>query len=167
VKKGHEQGLTVIPWLEFGLMLPDKIVNILKQTNPQWLTTNQEKNEYQLNPFVPEVQDFIIGLITEIISNYRVDGIQLDDHFGLPVKFGYDNYTVKLYQQEKGKKPPAPLLDKKGEAKSTPEWTSEWEDWMEWRGNKMTEFIERISKTIKHINPKLIFSLSSRISFLL
>jgi len=59
-----------------------------------------------LNPFRPEVQQFIQDLILEIVSKYDIDGIQFDDHFGLPSE-GYDAFTVGQYMQEHaGKRPP-------------------------------------------------------------
>lgn len=44
------------------------------------------------------MQQFLVNLIVEVVQRYPVDGIQLDDHFGLPIEFGYDPYTIKLYQ---------------------------------------------------------------------
>jgi len=41
------------------------------------------------------VQDFLANLIVEIVTEYDVDGIQLDDHFGWPSNLGYDPYTIK------------------------------------------------------------------------
>jgi uncharacterized lipoprotein YddW (UPF0748 family) len=42
-------------------------------------------NQVWLNPFHPSVQKFILDLIVEVVTQYDVVGIQLDDHFGLPV----------------------------------------------------------------------------------
>jgi uncharacterized lipoprotein YddW (UPF0748 family) len=47
-----------------------------------------------LNPFKPEVQQFINNLVAEIAVRYDIDGIQFDDHTALPSDFGYDPYTL-------------------------------------------------------------------------
>lgn len=117
VDVGHQKGLTVIPWFEFGFMAPAD--SQLAKRHPQWLTnrvngtqivTEGTHDRVWLNPFHPEVQQFIQNLIVEIVRNYNIDGIQFDDHFGLPSELGYDAYTVALYKKEhNGKAPPSTL----------------------------------------------------------
>jgi uncharacterized lipoprotein YddW (UPF0748 family) len=142
VTEGHKQGLTVIPWFEFGFMAPAD--SLLAKNRPYWLTNRRDgtriikegiHNRVWLNPFRPDVQKFIQDLIVEIVKNYDIDGIQFDDHFGLPSELGYDAYTTALYKQEhQGKLPPADAKD--------PEWVS-------WRANKITDFMKRVFTAIK------------------
>lgn len=77
-----------------------------------------------LNGFDPEVQQFMIDLFKEVISNYDVDGVQGDDRLpALPSTAGYDSYTVQLYKQEHaGKSPPSNYTD---------------QSWVVWRMNKL------------------------------
>jgi uncharacterized lipoprotein YddW (UPF0748 family) len=167
VTEGHKQGLTVIPWFEFGFMAPKN--SEIAQKHPDWWTKQSDGSVEDmnvskqigepviwLNPFRPEVQQLMLDLITEIVSKYDVNGIQLDDHFGLPVIFGYDNYTIKLYQQENNGKspPPQPKENDSSIAKQA------WEHWTEWRINKMTQFLEKLSRKVKEIRPNSILSLS-------
>ncbi len=99
-----------------------------------------------LNPCHPEVQQFIKDLILEVVTNYDVDGIQLDDHFGMPVELGYDSFTIKLYQQEHGgKSPPSDPYDPK---------------WMRWRAYQITKFMAEISAAVKEVKPQVKISLS-------
>lgn len=151
---GHDQGMSVIPWFEFGFMAPAD--SELAQRHPQWLTKRQddstiwwEGNVHQrvwLNPLRPDVQKFMTDLIIEIVSNYDIDGIQLDDHFGYPSEFGYDEYTVKLYQQEhEGKSPPQNTKDP---------------DWVRWRADKITAYVEKLFYEIKQHNSQAIISVS-------
>lgn len=154
VTAGHEQGMSVIPWFEFGFMAPAD--SELAQRHPQWLTKRADEstiwwegNVHQrvwLNPLRPDVQQFMTDLIVEIVSNYDIDGIQLDDHFGYPSEFGYDEYTVKLYQQEhQGKLPPQEPKDP---------------DWVRWRADKITAYVEKLFQEIKSHNPQAIVSVS-------
>ena len=153
IELAHAKNISVIPWFEFGLMAPAN--SDLAKRHPDWLTQHRDGNiivkegkdpRVWLNPFHPEVQQFITNLIVEVVTHYNVEGIQLDDHFGLPVELGYDPFTVKLYQQEhQGKTPPKNHLDK---------------DWMRWRADKMTNVMAMVFKAVKAKNPKALISLS-------
>lgn len=142
VQQGHQKGMSVIPWFEFGFMAPAD--SLLAKRHPKWLTSRRDgskiwqEGKHQrvwLNPFHPEVQRFIQDLIIEIVSSYDVDGIQFDDHFGLPSELGYDTYTVALYQQEhQGKRPPDNPQDP---------------EWLRWRANKITVYMQRVFRAIK------------------
>jgi uncharacterized lipoprotein YddW (UPF0748 family) len=142
VDEGHKQGLTVIPWFEFGFMAPAD--SLLAKNRPQWLTSRSNgskivkegiHNRVWLNPFHPDVQKFIQDLIVEIVRNYDIDGIQFDDHFGLPSELGYDAYTVALYKKEhRGKAPSKNPKDP---------------EWVRWRANKITDFMKRVFTAIK------------------
>ncbi|MDJ0773453.1 MAG: family 10 glycosylhydrolase [Mastigocoleus sp. MO_167.B18] len=174
IKLGNQKKLRVIPWFEYGFMTPSN--SSLARFYPQWLTIENSgektilhgpqelikissegfrirqfvrrffRQEAWLNPLHPEVQSFIKGLILEVVQNYDVDGIQLDDHFGMPVTFGYDEFTIKLYQKEhQGKSPP--------NNPSNPEW-------MRWRADKITAFMAEIAKDVRSIKPNIVISLS-------
>ncbi|MFM7407323.1 MAG: glycoside hydrolase family 10 protein [Cuspidothrix sp.] len=161
IKLARHRNLTIIPWFEYGLMTPPN--SSLARLHPGWLTVGQQGvesisdnlledmingvyNQAWLNPLHPQVQNFIRGLILEVVQNYNVDGIQIDDHFGMPVQFGYDPFTVELYQKEhEGKEPPSDPFD---------------QEWMRWRANKITAFMASISKSVKAIKPYAKISLS-------
>jgi uncharacterized lipoprotein YddW (UPF0748 family) len=162
--QAHRQTLQIIPWFEYGLMVP--LHSELARRHPNWLTQTQTRaktlkpaaawmpdaiaewrgeNIAWLNPFHPQVQDFLIRLITDVVQRYPVDGIQLDDHFGLPIAFGYDPYTLKLYQKEhQGQLPRDP---------SNPTWVA-------WRADRLTQLMTRIHQAVKAVKPKAIVSFS-------
>ncbi|MBD2042941.1 glycoside hydrolase family 10 protein [Microcoleus sp. FACHB-672] len=185
LKQGHRRHLKVIPWFEYGFMAPAH--SQLAQRHPDWLTTRRDSSksikeipdeqaaqegakrtpqqnvgkpgifpaassffipkQVWLNPLHPEVQQFIRELIVEVVSNYDVDGIQLDDHFGMPVELGYDPLTVELYRLEhQGQNPPSDFLDV---------------EWMRWRADKITHFMQELFHAVKAVKPDVIVSLSS------
>ena len=56
-----------------------------------------------MNGFDPEVQDFIMSLIMEVVLKYDIKGIQGDDRLpAMPTLAGYDNYTSSLYKAKFG-----------------------------------------------------------------
>ncbi len=168
VREGHQKRLRIIPWFEYGFMAP--IHSSLVRYHPDWVAlpkTPQFKPIYSqtdleqtdsskaswlgiqniwLNPLHPQVQYFIKDLILEVVMKYDVDGIQLDDRFGMPVELGYDWFTLKLYQEEhQGKLPPDDPYNA---------------EWMRWRANKITAFVTTLVREIKAVKPNCIISLS-------
>jgi uncharacterized lipoprotein YddW (UPF0748 family) len=153
IQTSHAQGIKVLPWFEFGFMAPEDSGLALR--HPEWLTQKRDRTttwmegnypRVWLNPFQPEVQRFIHDLVLEIVTKYDVDGIQFDDHFGLPAEFGYDDFTVNLYKQEnKGKLPPTNPKDPA---------------WIQWRADKITAFTQQLFRDIKAQKSQVIFALS-------
>lgn len=153
IREGHAQNFTVIPWFEFGFMAPAD--SELAKRHPDWLTSRKDGSTVQLkgihpvvwlNPFHPEVQDFLLDLIVEVVSNYDVDGIQFDDHFSLPVDFGYDDYTRDRFERD---------------------WQGGQGDeslkayhWRRWRSHQLTQFVRRLSDTVREIKPNCTISVS-------
>lgn len=152
LSQARRQGLLAIPWFEFGFMT--RLTSELASEHPDWLTQKQDGTQTSisaagevawLNPFHPEVQQFITELVVEIISRYNADGIQFDDHMSLPVDFGYDKYTVNLYTQETGNPPPP---------------NPQAQAWVKWRADKITAFMVQLNQAVKAIKPNAIFSVS-------
>ncbi|MBD1804743.1 family 10 glycosylhydrolase [Microcoleus sp. FACHB-SPT15] len=153
VEQGHQNGIRVIPWFEFGFMAPAD--SELAKRHPDWLTQNSKgvktkkegtHDRVWLNPFKPEVQQFIQDLVVEIVNNYDVDGIQFDDHFGLPSDLGYDPFTIELYKKEhQGKSPSTNPQDA---------------EWVRWRANKITDYLTKVFRAVKDRKPNVILSVS-------
>ncbi|MFB2877604.1 family 10 glycosylhydrolase [Floridanema aerugineum] len=152
VKFAHSKGLLVIPWFEFGFMAPQSSELVLN--HPDWLTQKQDGSQTSnsaagevvwLNPFLPEVQQFMTDLVLEVVERYNIDGVQFDDHTSLPNEFGYDRYTLALYKQETGTDAPANPQDPA---------------WMRWRADKITAFMTQLNHAVKQRKPQAIFSVS-------
>ena len=175
VELSHRQEMRILPWFEYGFMVP--LNSTLARQHPNWLTTKQngtqavETNTFHpetelpsksflaslldsgapdqiawLNPMHPAVQGLLIEMVEEVISQYDVDGIQFDDHFSLPVEYGYDPYTRALYKAEHGGQPPP----------SNPADA----DWIRWRADKISRFVEILHTRIKAKCPTCQLSLS-------
>jgi uncharacterized lipoprotein YddW (UPF0748 family) len=152
IAEGRRQGVLVIPWFEFGFMAAPG--SELARRHHSWLTQKQDggltsvsaAGEVKwLNPFRPEVQQLITDLVLEVVGTYGADGIQFDDHMTLPREFGYDPFTVALYRKETGKAPPANPADPA---------------WVKWRADKITAFMDRLSKAVRARRPGAIVSIS-------
>ncbi|MCB9266422.1 MAG: family 10 glycosylhydrolase [Lewinellaceae bacterium] len=158
IEAAHEKGIKVFAWFEFGFAatMNDTTGGILIQKNPHWASRDQEgrvteKNGFQwMNPFHPEVQDFIKGLVLEVVRNYDIDGIQGDDRLpALPSNGGYDEYTVNLYQSEHGgRKPPVHYKDY---------------EWVKWRSGKLSSFLAGLVGEVRKEKPGIIISMAPSI----
>jgi uncharacterized lipoprotein YddW (UPF0748 family) len=150
----RRENLHVVPWFEFGFMAPAN--SELVKRHPDWVTQRRDGSKIVmkegihprvwLNPFHPGVQKFLIDLASEVVTRYDVDGIQFDDHFGLPAPWGYDPYTVNLYRKEHKWKRPSRIA-------TNPEW-------VRWRASKLTAFMGKLHQAVKAKNPKVTISLS-------
>ena len=148
----HEKGLLVIPWFEYGFSSSYNAQggHILRK-NPHWAARDREgnlltKNNFEwMNPYHPEVQNFIKSLLLEVIQQYDVDGIQGDDRLPAnPIEGGYSEYTVFRYKQEhNGQEPPDNFRDPA---------------WQRWRADILNAFAKEIYDTVKAINPNLLVS---------
>jgi uncharacterized lipoprotein YddW (UPF0748 family) len=151
VEAAKTAGLKVIAWFEYGFIASYQANggHILAQY-PHWAAqdSNQQplpENFDWMNGLHPEVQEFILSLFLEVATNYDIDGLQGDDHLSIPVKSGYDPYTIEAYYQEFGEKPPIKYKDK---------------NWMRWRSDRLTDFIARLYQAIKLLNPQLLVSMA-------
>jgi uncharacterized lipoprotein YddW (UPF0748 family) len=152
ISEAHRQGLLVLPWFEFGFMVPPD--SVLPRRQPDWLsrrrdgsaTSNSAAGEVSwLNPMHPQVQSMLTELILEIASNYDADGIQFDDHTSLPSDFGYDAYTMALYKRSQGREPPVNAADP---------------GWLKWRADRISAFLAQLHAKLQQKRPGFLVSLS-------
>jgi uncharacterized lipoprotein YddW (UPF0748 family) len=143
--EARKNDLLVIAWMEYGFMAAYKDTNNELRAlglKEGWLTTTRDGNLVgKQNPFVwmnplhPVPQQLLIDLAVEIVTNYDVDGVQLDDRIAMPVEMGYDPYTVELYRKEhNGAEPPENPRDP---------------HWVRWRADKITEYARRFAAEVR------------------
>jgi len=153
ISEAHQHKIKVIPWLEYGFAASHLLNggHILKQY-PHWQALDYDGAKVRhggltwLNGFNPQVQQFMLDLVAEIVGNYDVDGIQGCDRLpAMPSNAGYDRETSQRYKTAFGKNPPANYQDKQ---------------WLQWRANLLTEFLARFYQQVKTIKPNILVSLS-------
>ena len=153
IELAHAEGMAVIPWFEFGFMAPAEYT--LRETHPDWFTQRQDgSQEIQqgaetftwMNPFHPRTQQMLLLMMAEVLDNYDIEGIQVDDHLGMPVDMGYDPLTIALYREEHdGEEPPEDDTDS---------------EWVQWRADRITEFMTKVRSVIDLRRPGALLSVS-------
>ena len=164
INQTEKYNFRIIAWFEYGLMVPPAAPLVAQK--PDWfMLTHQQKNTVdgdgncRLNPAHPEVKDFWVSLIREVVKNYEIDGIQLDDHFAIhhakllpngtkifDFSMGFESFTIKLFQKETGSVSPL----------SNPQLAK----FKDWRKEKLTQLVRLIFKTIKAEKDDCILSIS-------
>lgn len=149
----HAEGIRVVAWFEYGFATsyqePDG-GRLLRQ-RPHWRAIDRHgklvsRNGFQwMNAFDPEVQDFMLAMLEEVVREYDIDGVQGDDRLpACPNNAGYDPKTIDLYRAEhNGAAPPRNYAD--------PQWT-------QWRCDKLSKFVERAYCQLKATDPDVCVS---------
>ncbi|MBQ1216654.1 MAG: family 10 glycosylhydrolase [Clostridia bacterium] len=85
IKAAHSRGLSFHAWINpYRVTSSTTSTAPLAKTNPavrhpEWVVTDGTK--LYLNPGLPEVRQYIIDGVLEIVKKYDVDGIHFDDYF--------------------------------------------------------------------------------------
>lgn len=117
IAEAHKRDIKVVLWFEYGFMHKVGGVDFndpLLANHPDWLGidnqggyANYNGNDYYLNAYDPDVRDFMLALIREVLTKYPdVDGIQGDDRMpAMPINSGYDEKTKAAYKAATGNDP--------------------------------------------------------------
>ena len=171
IKEAHKRNIKVHIWFEtfyVGNKNPRNYSNYILSMRPDWTNlprnsansqepvySSSEHNGYFLDPANPEVQNFLIKLLTEIICKYKPDGINLDyirypqsispDIAGYENStWGYTSYSREGFKSKFGIDPIS--LTRKDEL---------WDNWLLFRADRVTDFVRRASELCDSMNTPL------------
>ncbi len=107
VKSAHDRKLSVHAWVNpMRLMYDSEIKQISdKYIIKKWYDSEKYNGQYlvksgdfwYLNPAYSDVRNLIANGISEIVENYDVDGIQIDDYFYPTTSSSFDRLAFKTY----------------------------------------------------------------------
>ncbi len=133
IDEAHKRGLEIHAWINCMNFFSGSETNVLNSDHivkrkPEWIIEDNRDGvkSFWLDPGLPEVRTFIADMITEIVENYDVDGIQLD-YIRYPGKNFDDDFSYGVYNN--------------GFSRD------------DWRRNNITGLIELINKKIRAIKP--------------
>lgn len=151
VAEGHRAGLEVEAWFEAGFMATQGSNNHLYQAKPEWFAQDCKGNVptfgaggMSLSHTHPEVWQFLIDLTQDVIRNYDVDGVEFDRVRYPSLNCGYDSTTRALYKTEHNNEEPPDNIEDPA--------------WIQWRADKLTEFVSVFYDSIKATHPNIIVS---------
>lgn len=148
IEEAHALNLNAHAWINpLRAMTPETLANLDESYLLRQWYDDPDKNgtylvnhdgRYYLNPAYPEVRQLIADGAAEIIQNYPVDGIHIDDYF-------------------------YPTTDPEFDSKAFSE--SSASDLAEWRRENISEMIQLLYQTVKDNNPEIPFSISPQGNF--
>jgi uncharacterized lipoprotein YddW (UPF0748 family) len=134
IQIAHKRGLELHAWInvfrcftgseENILIHPDHVYN----KHPEWILNSNygDKKELWLDPGLPEVRNYLVNLIIELVSNYDIDGIHLD-FIRYPDNNVNDDFSYNLYGENHPRD--------------------------SWRRDNVTKFLESLYYNIRTIKP--------------
>ena len=139
VEGAHSRSLQLHAWLNPYRITRDgkEELDALPETSPakqhpEWVV--EYEGNYYFNPGLPAVQQLIVDGAAEIVRNYDVDGIHLDDYF-YP---GTDFNDAAAYAR----------------------YGDDFDDIGDWRRDNVNTLIASLDETVHAINPELSFGVS-------
>ncbi|MCT4587576.1 MAG: family 10 glycosylhydrolase [Carboxylicivirga sp.] len=154
IDEAHKRNIKVFAWFEFGFSSSyNKNGGKIAELKPEWMALTNKgelctKNNFDwMNALNPEVQNFMTSLVLEVVKNYDVDGIQGDDRLpAMPSSGGYNPETIEWYKKEHlGQAPSDNYKDF---------------EWVNWRSEKLNEYLKSLYNEVKAIKPQCIVSMA-------
>mgnify|MGYP001042815459 FL=1 len=148
IDEAHKRGLELQAWFnpfridsnseKFNI---DNYIDELPEesplkNNPDWIV--KYNNYHYLDAGIPEVREYVIDTIIEVVKNYNIDGVVLDDYF-----YPYPSGGVEFPDED--------TYEKYGEGFSSKD---------EWRRNNIDCFISALYSKIKNTNAEVKFGVS-------
>ena len=182
VELAHQRGMTLHAWVwtfAAGNQRHNRLLNqpanypgpVLAR-HPSWAAYDNSGNLIPrgqdkpfLDPANPEVRSYLTRLMTEIVTQYGVDGLHLDyirypfQDPGANRTYGYGEVARWRFQSISGVdpitlNPRASGLDRNQQIQQQ----VLWERWTEFRTQQVTSFVETISGTLRRQRPGLVMS---------
>jgi uncharacterized lipoprotein YddW (UPF0748 family) len=102
-EEAHKRGMELHAWFNpyratFDLIDANTNPKHITKQKPEWFFTHGGKKLF--NPGLPEVRQYIVSVIMDVVRNYDIDGVHFDDYFypypeaNQPLK---DNETFSKY----------------------------------------------------------------------
>ncbi len=140
----HKKGLKIHAWINPFRIAFDDDVSLLAKNHPakKWIENNDDdvvfvNDGIYFSPASLEAQKLVLDGVREILRNYDVDGIHIDDYFYPSTDKSVDEAFYKSYVADGGKLP----LD-------------------EWRLNTVSAFVAQMYNVVKNEKSGCIFSVS-------
>ncbi len=158
IKAAHRNNLRIHAWVVvFNATTTDTMrirQNHIWVNHPDWITTDRAGDRmtamdnfgWFIDPGIPEVQNYLLNVLLDIVVNYPdLGGLHLDYIRYPHERWGY--HPVSLERFETHRK------------------TNERHTWNQWRIDQVTAFVERIYHQAKAINPALVISAAVKANY--
>src|SRR6202012_3669830 len=141
INEAHKRGIELHAWFnpyratndgKFSLLSPTHITRI----KPEWFFTYGGIKLF--NPGIPEVRDYIVKVFMDVVDNYDIDGVHLDDYF----------YPYQIDGQHIN------------DAETFKQYGGDYDDIRDWRRHNVDTLIQMLSDSIHKHKPRVKFGIS-------
>ena len=156
--EAHRRGMQIQAWVNVmpgwrGKRLP-KNPNQLYNAHRDWFWRDAQERYQPLgwyvsvNPCYPEVREYLVGVMQEILAGYPVDGLHLD-YIRFPndtdsVDYPRDPRTLQLFRQATGQHPDAAPRA-----------------WADWRTRQVDQLVYEIRRMAKRTRPGALLTVAA------
>jgi len=174
VDLAHERGMELHAWVwvfAAGNQAHNPLVNLpaeylgpILTAHPDWANYDDRGSRIppgQTKPFLdpanPAVRQYLLQLFEEIVTNYDVDGLQLD-YIRYPFQdpsagrtYGYGTAARQQFQAQTGVDPMTLSPQNANQSQL-------WQQWTEFRREQISSFVAETSRLVHRLKPDLILS---------
>ncbi|KGP81673.1 MULTISPECIES: family 10 glycosylhydrolase [unclassified Paenibacillus] len=139
VEEAHKRGLEFHAWFNpfratNSASTTGLAVNHVSKLHPDWMVNASGK--LYINPGIPEARQHIIDTIMEVVNQYDVDGVHLDDYFYPSNVTFNDDVAFKAYN------------------------TLNTSDRAEWRRDNINQFVKQLGESIHKVKAGVQYGIS-------
>ena len=141
-EEAHNRGMELHAWVNpYRVTMPGQTLTSLApsnvaRTNPGWVV--KYGKQYYLNPGLPEVQNYLIATVKELVAKYDIDAVHMDDYF-YPYKIKNEVFPDQAAFKKYG---------------------TSFKKVDDWRRNNVNQLVKNIYSTIKTTKPHVQFGIS-------
>ena len=141
IAEAHKRGMELHAWFNpyratldtnYSALSPQHITNL----KPEWFF--QYGGQKVFDPGIPEVRDYIVKVILNVVDNYDIDGVHMDDYF---YPYHIKGQTIN-------------------DAQTFAKYGAGFTDVNDWRRNNVDLLIKMLSDSIHKHNPRMKFGIS-------
>jgi uncharacterized lipoprotein YddW (UPF0748 family) len=142
IKESHRRGIEFHAWFNpYRIALNDDEFSSLSEDN--FAVKNPETvikygTRYYLDPGIPKVREYLIKVVLEVVDNYDIDAVHIDDYFYPYTIEGLDFPDSETYT----------------------EYGSDFSSVEEWRRENINNLVEELHKGIKQRKKEVKFGIS-------
>lgn len=139
IEETHARGMEFHAWFNPFRANMDTVTTKLASNHvaiqhPDWIVNTG--SQLIINPGIPAARAHVIDAIMEVVSNYNIDGVHLDDYFYPTGVTFNDESTYKTYNSNK-------IVTKDN-----------------WRRDNVNQFIQQLDQSIHTVKPQVSFGVS-------
>lgn len=158
VSAAHERGLSIQAWVNpYRITLSSTKISSLPKDSiaRKWALSSKKSerrnvlkldNALYFNPASAQVRNLVAKGVRELVKNYNIDGVHMDDYFYPSLgtqnmkKFDYSEYKTYVAKCKKNKTSPKSLVS--------------------WRRSNVNKMVKKVYATVKQADKKCVFGIS-------